>query len=110
MNGKKFKLFRVANDLTLDQISKATGIGVSTLHRIENGIGRANDRTMYKIHKAFPELLRQMETIDEEFERLRDEFKTWVVKPKQENERLLSLFQTKMGKDGSKQKADSRPA
>ena len=54
--GKRLKDFRVGRDWTLEQVANITGVPASTLSRIENGLVDPNDRTAFKIKKAFPVL------------------------------------------------------
>lgn len=56
MIASKLKQFRLERDLTLAEIASKAGVGVPTVYRIENGIAEPNERTLYKLEKAFPEL------------------------------------------------------
>ena len=47
--------FSYPYDFTLEQMSKVIVVRHSTLSKIENGHGKPNARTVYKIYKAYPE-------------------------------------------------------
>ena len=70
LDRQKIQIFRIKNDLTLEQMGRATGISKATLNRIENGRGKPNIRTMYKIYKTYPEAFSELEPTDGEFARL----------------------------------------
>jgi transcriptional regulator with XRE-family HTH domain len=53
----RLKRFRIENDLTLEQIANKAGLAAPTVYRIENGLAEPNERTLYKLGRAFPQLL-----------------------------------------------------
>ena len=64
MISQKLKQYRLERDLTYEAMAaiineglpEESRIHVSTLSRIENGETEPNERTLYKIQKALPEL------------------------------------------------------
>lgn len=64
MIGQKIKQYRLERDLTFEEMAaiinrdlpEESRIHASTLSRIESGDTEPNDRTLYKIQKALPEL------------------------------------------------------
>lgn len=51
---KRLKQYRIERDLTLGQIAALVKIGVGTVYRLENGLVKPNERTLYKLMKALP--------------------------------------------------------
>jgi len=86
IDGKKLKIFRIENDLTFEVMSKAIGITAGALSKIENEKVRPNERTIYKIYKAFPEFRRLCP------EAFADESKTLIKETNNEKVALLPLF------------------
>ncbi len=64
--GQKLKRYRVERDLTFEALAKIINKGLpeqsrihtSTLIRIENEAVEPNERTLYKIRKAIPEIFK----------------------------------------------------
>ena len=52
--GAALKQFRIERDMKVFQVAAAIGVTASTVSRIERGKTKPNDRTLYKILKAFP--------------------------------------------------------
>ena len=55
--GSRLKQYRLEHDLTFAQLAKDTGIKAPTLYRIENELVEPNERTLYRLQKAIPELV-----------------------------------------------------
>lgn len=53
---EQVRAIRLKNDLTYEQFGEKAGVAGPTIYRIEKGIVDPNERTVYKIKKAFPEL------------------------------------------------------
>ena len=105
MDGKRLKIYRVKNGLTLAEACRLIGIHQSALARIENGHCRPHELTVYKIYKAFPDAFRQEEATDEEFTRLIPETESWTTKPKQVKDTSFPMFSVE-----KKGKAETAPA
>lgn len=52
----RLKRYRLENDLTLEEIANRAGIATPTVYRIENGLVKPNERTIYKLRKSLPGL------------------------------------------------------
>lgn len=53
---RDLKQYRLEHDLTYEDIENLAGIAASTAYRIENGLVEPQERTLYKLQKAFPDL------------------------------------------------------
>jgi transcriptional regulator with XRE-family HTH domain len=66
MIGKKLNQYRIEHDLTFEAMAEIVNenlpedsrVHASTLSRIANGVAEPNERTLYKIKKAFPVLFK----------------------------------------------------
>ena len=52
----KLKQYRLKHDMTFEALASLVDVEPSTIYRIENGLVDPNERTLYKIRKALPEL------------------------------------------------------
>ncbi len=66
--GQKLKRYRLEHDLTFEALAEIINkdlpeesrIHASTLSRLENEVTEPNERTLYKIRKAFPALFKDV--------------------------------------------------